>query len=119
MWEYKAVVERVVDGDTIIAILDLGFKTYRRERIRFEGIDAPPINTQGGKIAKEVLEKIFRDSKYEIIIKTKKDKQGKYGRYLGRVFVNGIDLNQLLISKGLAKTYTKESRNGNKDKEGK
>ena len=44
MYEYKAIVERVVDGDTIDVIIDLGFKTWKKVRVRMEGINTPPLD---------------------------------------------------------------------------
>ena len=40
MYEYNATVDRVVDGDTLDAMVDLGFDTWKKVRIRFLGIDA-------------------------------------------------------------------------------
>ena len=46
MYEYNAVVERVVDGDTIDVIIDLGFKTWKKVRVRMEGINTPESRTR-------------------------------------------------------------------------
>jgi endonuclease YncB( thermonuclease family) len=50
-WEYPGQLERVIDGDTIVMILDLGMHTYRHERLRVARVDAPEIATPAGKVA--------------------------------------------------------------------
>ena len=52
---YKAELIRVIDGDTVELIIDLGFDTSRHERFRLYGIDAPEVNTAAGKEAKAWL----------------------------------------------------------------
>ena len=46
MYEYKAKLDRVIDGDTVDAMIDLGFDTWVHKRIRLEGIDAPETRTR-------------------------------------------------------------------------
>ena len=46
MYEYKAIVDRVVDGDTIDVTIDLGFKTWKKVRVRMEGINTPESRTR-------------------------------------------------------------------------
>ena len=46
MYEYKAKVTRVVDGDTVDALIDCGFSVFRKERIRLYGINAPESRTR-------------------------------------------------------------------------
>ena len=102
MYEYRAIIDRVIDGDTIIVILDLGFKTFRKERIRLLGINAPELRTAEGKKAKPYVKQF---EKKQCIIRTKKDRQGKYGRYLGEVIVGELNLNEELLQAGLAEIY--------------
>lgn len=85
---YQATLERVVDGDTVDIVIDLGFSTFRKERIRLYGIDAPEINTEAGKLAKGFIEEWFWDNPkffVETIVAEGKSvsKRDKYGRYLG------------------------------------
>jgi micrococcal nuclease len=85
---YQATLERVVDGDTVDVVIDLGFSTFRKERIRLYGIDAPEINTEAGKLAKAFVEGWFRDNPkffIETIVAEGKSisRRDKYGRYLG------------------------------------
>jgi len=94
---YQATLERVVDGDTVDIVIDLGFSTFRRERIRLYGVDAPEINTEAGKIAKGAVEKWFWDKPkffIETIVADGKNfsKRDKYGRYLGTIAKQYRDL---------------------------
>ena len=54
MFEYNATVTRVVDGDTIDAIVDLGFSTFKKVRIRMHGINAPESRTRDLEEKKKV-----------------------------------------------------------------
>jgi endonuclease YncB( thermonuclease family) len=85
---YQATLERVVDGDTVDIVIDMGFSTFRKERIRLYGIDAPEINTEAGKLARAFVEEWFWDNPkffVETIVAEGKSvsKRDKYGRYLG------------------------------------
>jgi micrococcal nuclease len=109
MYEYKALVTRVYDADTITVDIDLGFGVeLKKQKIRLSGIDAPEIRgeeRQDGLISRDFLSNLILNK--EIIIKTDKDKSGKYGRWLGEIYLPEDDksLNQLLMEMGLAKEY--------------
>lgn len=103
MYEYTAKVIRVVDGDTIDVVLDLGFHISFEMKLRLFGINTPELREESGKIARDRLkEKI--DGKV-ITVYTIKDKQEKYGRYLAKIFLAREDINEWLISEGLAVRY--------------
>ena len=105
LYTYEASVERVVDGDTIIAKIDLGFGNQCREYLRFRGIDAPEIDTPEGKKARGFVVGELAKGDYVILTSTKAD---KYGRYLADVFYGSEDgefLNQKLLDEGLALHY--------------
>lgn len=110
MYEYKAVVERVVDGDTLDLAIDCGFNITIRETVRLLGINA--FETRGeekprGLLAKEFMQVLVEGK--EVIIETRKD--DSFGRWLARVWLsNGqymIDVCQLMIDEGHAIPYTK------------
>ncbi len=86
---YRATLERVVDGDTVDIVIDLGFSTFRKERIRLYGVDAPEIKTPEGRYVKSVL--IDRLNEGGLKIRTVKDRRDKYGRYLGLFYTLGSD----------------------------
>jgi micrococcal nuclease len=86
---YKAELVRVVDGDTVDLISDLGFDTLKRERFRLYGIDAPELRTEAGKEAKAWLEDALMplEAIYVQTIKLKtKAKRDKYGRFLAVLY---------------------------------
>jgi len=98
---YKAELVRVVDGDTVDLIVDLGFDTSRKERFRLYGVDAPEMNTAEGKAAKkwlwdalQPLEAIYVQT-IQLSTKTKRD---KYGRFLAVLHddLGDIDANRAM-----------------------
>jgi len=104
LYFYKAIVTKVYDGDTITVDLDLGCNViFSDAKIRLLGINTPEIREISGievrdYVAKRILGK-------EVIIKTKKDKRGKYGRLLGTIFYKGDNINAELLEKGMALPY--------------
>jgi micrococcal nuclease len=96
---YKADLIRVVDGDTVDLVIDLGFDTSRKERFRLYGVDAPEMNTPEGKEAKawlwealQPLEAIY----IETLQHKTKAKRDKYGRFLAVLYsdLGDIDANR-------------------------
>ena len=111
MYEYKCTVDRIVDGDTIDVILDLGFDIRFKSRVRLYGIDTPECRTRDldekarGKMAAAFVQSSVEEGKL-IQIRTKlKDSRGKYGRVLGELIVDGININQLMIDKHYCVAY--------------
>tara|TARA_Y100000310_G_C20479200_1_gene713896 strand:+ start:236 stop:589 length:354 start_codon:yes stop_codon:yes gene_type:complete len=107
MYEYRAIVKKVYDGDTITVDIDLGFGVLlQNQKIRLFGLNAPEVR---GKFKKEGI--ISRDNlRLKILnkwvtIKTRKDKKGKYGRWLGEVFTPDLSINNWLVSEGFAQRY--------------
>ena len=120
MYQYKAKLIRVVDGDTVDAMIDCGFSTFKKERIRLYGIDTPECRTRDkeekarGLAAKARLEELIAEGNNEFIIETSIDKKGKYGRLLGVLYKYPEDAspfsavgsyNDKLIAEGHAKKY--------------
>lgn len=108
MYEYAAELVAVVDGDTVDLKVDLGFHVYKVDRFRLLGINTPEHGQSGFQEAKDEVAKWFADrSGKQIFIRTRKDKKEKYGRFLATVLEADAaqSLNDLLVSKGLAKTY--------------
>ena len=107
MYEYSAKVKKVYDGDTITVDFDLGFGIIlRKQKIRLVGINAPEVRGEqredGLKTRDELRKRILGKT---VTIKTSKDKKGKYGRWLGEVFVKDENINQWLLNEGLASKY--------------
>ena len=116
MYEYSCTVKRVVDGDTVDVILDLGFDIFHKCRVRLYGIDTPESRTRNldekarGKMAGSFLKKSVEEGE-KVIIQTKlKDSKGKYGRVLGEVVVDNKNINKLMIKKNLAVAYFGQSK---------
>lgn len=116
MYEYSCTVERVVDGDTIDVVLDLGFDILYKSRVRLYGIDTPESRTRNldekarGKMAAAFLKDAI-DNGTKIVIQTKlKDSRGKFGRVLGDVVVDGININQSMVDNYHAAAYFGQSK---------
>ena len=114
MYEYKCEVDRVVDGDTVDVIIDCGFSIFHKARVRMYGIDTPESRTRDkdekarGLMSKDFLSNMLK--KGDVIIKTKKDKKGKFGRILGELHVGDTNINQSLIDNFLAVEYYGQSK---------
>ena len=117
MFEYEAKTLRVVDGDTVDAMVDLGFNTWKKVRIRMYGINAPESRTRDleekkkGLAAKDYVKDLLENSdegKFSII----SHGRGKYGRVLGELFVKNHDksVNELLKENGHAYEYHGEKK---------
>jgi|TARA_B100000035_G_scaffold270684_1_gene245089 micrococcal nuclease len=121
MYEYNAIVNRVVDGDTVDVTIDLGFSVWKKIRVRMEGINTPESRTRDleekkrGLAAKDRLKNILEFNNNKCVLKV--SGVGKYGRALATVLVeslsplNGedgitlIDVNKQLIEEGHAVEY--------------
>lgn len=111
MYQYKAKVERIVDGDTLDVIVDVGFKITTNQRIRLAKINTPETYNvkkdseeyKNGMKAKEYVIKRLAENNNEIILETGK-LVGKYGRYIGTIILadNDVTLNDELVKNGLA-----------------
>ena len=109
MYEYKITkVLKVVDGDTVDVILDLGFDMFKKERVRLAGIDTPESRTKDleekelGIDAKEFLERRMMECE-ELWVRTEKD--GKYGRMLGQIWCATTCINEEMVYRGYAWEY--------------
>ena len=111
MYEYKIKeVVKIVDGDTIDILIDLGFGLTKKERVRLAGIDTPESRTTNleekemGLQAKDALTGML-ESAEEIKVKTEKD--GKFGRMLGWLWADNdmTSLNHQLVNDGYAWAY--------------
>jgi micrococcal nuclease len=107
MYEYRAKITSVYDGDTVTAEIDLGFNVKITEKIRLLRINTPEIRgeeRESGLISRDRLRELILNK--EVIIHTIKDKQGKYGRYLGEIFIiyndENMNVNDWLVTEGLA-----------------
>jgi len=111
MYEYSCKVTRVVDGDTVDVILDLGFSILHKCRVRLYGIDTPESRTRNkdekirGKLASAFLKNAIKKGKKVTLRSKLKDSKGKYGRVLGEIVVDEININQSMIINHMAVRY--------------
>jgi endonuclease YncB( thermonuclease family) len=100
---YKAELIRVVDGDTVDLIIDLGFDTSRKERFRLYGIDAPELRTEAGKAAKAWLMSVLQPLGFiyvQTIQLSTKAKRDKYGRFLAVLYDRFPQAGQIVAQPG-------------------
>ena len=111
MYTYKSRLDRVVDGDTVDAFIDLGFDTHVKKRIRLYGMDAWESRTRDkeekvkGLAAKARLIQILDENNNEFILVSHGG--GKFGRCVGELFItsDSDSINNQLVSEGHAKKY--------------
>ena len=120
MYEYRATILKIVDGDTVDVDIDLGFGVWiRNERVRIAGIDTPESRTRDqeekkfGLAAKARLKELLKTE--DIILKTQLDKsgedaKGKFGRILGDFILGNTTAGAILIAEGHAVAYNGESK---------
>ena len=109
MYEYRAYVRKVYDGDTITVDIDLGFGiVIHNQKIRLLRINTPEIRgpeRESGLKSRDALRGKIANK--WIRLQTKKDKKGKYGRWLGEVWIDNTNINDWLLTEGLAEEYKK------------
>ena len=110
MYEYNCKIVRVIDGDSILVDIDLGFDTWRcGESIRLFGVDCPecrsrdPKEKAAGLAAKDFVKGLLHDGgTYTLTTKEK----GKFGRYLGVIMLSDkTSVNAALVTEHLAVPY--------------
>lgn len=114
---YRAKLDRIIDGDTVDALIDVGFDIWFKKRIRFKGIDTWESRTRNldekklGLAAKKRLEELLMTvSSKPGYFRVKSYGLGKYGRVLGEIFIMdeaGVqwNINDTLITEGHAYVY--------------
>jgi len=115
MYEYSCRINRVIDGDSVDVCIDLGFDISFTSSVRLYGVDTPESRTRDpeekkcGLLAKKFLEDAVKNGK-NIIIRTQKDEKGKFGRVLGSLVIDGININHKMIEENLAVAYYGQSK---------
>ena len=112
MYEYKATVKRIIDGDSLILDIDLGFYMFMNEtKIRLYGLDTPEMTSEDPLLRLQAImatRYLFDNLKVgeKVIIKTVLDKREKYGRLLATIITkDGLNINEGLIQNKLAISY--------------
>lgn len=106
MYEYRASVVRVIDGDTVDLRVDLGFDASLNMRVRLAGIDAPERGQPGGSEATAWLTQKL-PMRADVVLKTQKYRREKYGRYLAEIYLIGdtLSINEQMIRIGHSRVY--------------
>ena len=109
MYDYHGKVIDVYDGDTCTILVDLGFRVQIEIKVRLLGINAPElkgVTKDAGIAARDYLIGLIGNK--EVYIKTYKDKQEKYGRWLGIIYLSEhseSSVNQMMVVDGYAVPY--------------
>jgi len=117
MYQYKARVNRVIDGDSVVLDIDLGFDMWmNNQHIRIYGIDTPESRTRDldekarGLMATDHVRLLLEIGDI-VTINTHKDSGGKFGRILARITnIDGMDIASALLEKNLAVPYYGQSK---------
>jgi len=114
LYTYKAYLERVVDGDTLLVYIDLGFGIYIQQRLRLRGIDASEIESKEGQKAKKFVESELKDTNFLILKTHGSDIYDRYlvdvfylknERKIERIIEEGNFLNNRLVQEGLGNRF--------------
>lgn len=110
----RAKIVRLVDGDTVDVDIDLGMAITTRQRLRLFGINTPevrgPEKVAGHAATQHLADLLVRyrhEGEWDIVVQTRKDKRGKYGRYLADLVGedgdgNPVNLNMKMVADGHA-----------------
>lgn len=101
LFRFSATVVKVVDADTLDVLVDLGFRINQEVRVRLFGINAPERNALGGSEATAYVKKKLPVGS-SVIIETFKNPTDKYGRWLATVYLDDVNVNQLIVADGHA-----------------
>jgi endonuclease YncB( thermonuclease family) len=108
LYHYRIQVVRVIDGDTIVAHIDLGFDfVLKNQHIRLARVNAPELHgeskEQGERSRDALVGKLLGK---KVFVRTQKDDKEKYGRLLADIFLeDGMCINDWLLSENLARPY--------------
>lgn len=101
MYEYKAKIINVVDGDTVDALIDLGFKVQTLQRLRLTRVDTPERTQPGYGAARDFVKQLVEGK--DVIMRS--HKASKWGYFLADISIDGKDVADMLLMAGLAKEY--------------
>ena len=111
MWTYKATVVRHLDGDSLIARIDLGFRLWSEQHLRLAGLDTPELRSRDPGQRRDAVAARARIAALlplgaACTVETRPDPRDEYGRWLCRITApDGTDVNAMLLAEGLARPY--------------
>ena len=101
---YQAKVLSIHDGDTMTLRIDMGRRIYIEDSIRLYRINAPELSQAGGKEARDYLRQLVPIGS-TVRVQTFKNIEDKYGRWLGDVWFEGVQINDRMVEAGHARLY--------------
>ena len=118
IYQVKEVI-KVVDGDTVNVIIDLGFDIFTKQRIRLMGIDCEesrtrdPVEKRYGKLAKKTLRSWCNRHNEDTPLQLRcehKDSRGKFGRVIAELWIQDVNVNKWLVDNHFAVAYHGQSK---------
>ena len=104
---YQATVLSIHDGDTMTLRIDMGRRIFIEDSIRLYRINAPELSQAGGKEARDYLRHLVPIGSI-VRVQTQKNVEDKYGRWLGDVYLDGVQINDRMVETGHARLYGKQ-----------
>jgi endonuclease YncB( thermonuclease family) len=89
-YRYRARCQRVIDGDTFVALVDLGFYASIAVHVRVHGFDAPELGTPEGAAARDYARTVLEQAAPELVLESFKDRRS-FERWVCDVYVAGIE----------------------------
>lgn len=105
MYEYRATVERVIDGDSYVLVVQLGWHVAITGQVRLIGVDCPESGTEAGAAATAFVTDLLAKAQQITVTTVRREPSRSFARYLARVDVDGADLADLLIATGHGVAY--------------
>lgn len=99
-YRYRATLGRVIDGDTYVLVIDLGFFVAVALHVRLRAVNAPELHAAGGAAARDYANGVLTAAK-EIVVESYKDERS-FERWICDVYVDGEDLGDVLVAAGMA-----------------
>lgn len=100
-YRYRATVDRVIDGDTYVLDVDLGFRVHAKIEIRLHGWSCAELGTPAGEAAKVRADVMLRGAD-EIVVESYHDRRS-FARWVADVYIDGVLLGAQLEQAGLAR----------------
>lgn len=100
LYRYRARLDRVIDGDTVVLDVDLGFRTWRTIYVRVAGVDTPERGRKGYALARERTLELLEDADDIVIVS---HEERTFDRWVCRVYTDRGSLADMLVQEGLGK----------------
>ena len=107
-WVRNAKVTRIIDGDTVVVDVELGYQVGWQGKVRLYGINAPERRGKSkpeGIKATEHLRHLLDSFGWDVVLKSHKNKAGKYGRWIVEIIAGDVNINQRMVLDGHAVRY--------------